>query len=239
MTKPKMSFLRKYIPWLKRRIHFESVVFAIVAGVVGLFLSFLWIPLAAIGILGAIIFLLRGSYEVRTPPKTRGVIVVPCDGVITNVSAEIPPPELGIGDMPRRRVRIVSSPFTINTLYAPLGGKINELHSESGDSSRIFVNDPDVPGLTETWINISNPKNSIALCLRSSGALPSLTTVIDIADRVKLGQVIGRRPVGGWCDVYLPENHTLQIQEGYTVIGGETSLAIIKPKARKNRSKST
>ena len=232
------SFLQKHFPWLKRRLEVESIVFAVIACVVGAMLSVLWLPLGLFGVVGALIIILHGCYEVRTPPKIRGAIVVPCDGVITEVSAEVPPPQLGIGDTPRRRIRIVSSPFTINAVYAPLGGRIKELHSESGDRARIFVSDPDVPGLTETWISISNPKNSVAMCLRSSGVLPSLVPEISLADRVKLGQIIGKRPVGGWCDVYLPENHTLHVQQGTTVIGGETNLAIIKPSARPARKKS-
>ena len=239
MNTPTEIFLHKHLPWLKRRVEIETFVFAVIACVVGAILSILWFPLGLIGILGAIIIFIHGSYEVRTPPQIRGAIVVPCDGVIIEVSAEIPPPQLGIGDTPRRRVRIVSSPFTINSVYAPFGGRINELHSESGDRSRIFVNDPDVPGLTETWINISNPKNSVALCLRSSGVLPSLVPEITLKDRVKLGQIIGKRPVGGWCDVYLPENHMLQVQKGATVIGGETSLAIIKTSVRRKRTVAT
>lgn len=231
------SFLKNHLPWLKRRVEIESIVFAVIACVVGAILSTLWLPLGLIGVFGALIIVLHGSYEVRTPPKMRGVIVVPCDGIITEVSAEVPPPQLGIGDIPRRRVRIVSSPFTIKAVYAPLGGRISELHSEPGDRSRIFVNNPDVPGLTETWVNISNPKNSIALCLRSSGVLSSLVPDIRLRERVKLGQIIGKRAVGGWCDVYLPENHTLYVQKGATVIGGETNLAIIKPSNRQSKKK--
>ena len=104
--------------WMRTKFDLEGIGGAVAALLVGILLGWLWSPLFWIGFIAAIAILMATRTQKRVSPTLANLIVAPCDGVVHSVAKALPPTELRLEGGEWLRVRIASSPFGTNPIYA-------------------------------------------------------------------------------------------------------------------------
>ncbi len=214
--------------WVPENFDLEGLVGAVAAWLVGLLLGALWAPLFWLGFAAAVLVLLATRRRPRTLPTVGNLVVAPCDGVIMEVTQSVPPSELRLGTDMRLRVRISSSIASTNPLHAPVSGHVSSLVMEDPDPSVWMAAAPDTPGLAVAYIGLENDAEPIGFVVSTGGFGPRLELSAETGDVVALGDEIGKRRLGGWCDVYLAADARLLVREGQTLIGAETVICRLK-----------
>jgi phosphatidylserine decarboxylase len=215
--------LGRYI-WARTSFDLEGIVGALASWLVGLLLGAIWSPLFWLGFVGAIVILLATRKQTRTSPDIANLVTAPCDGIVQSVTRAVPPTELRLGGAERLRLRISSSPMATNPIYAVMNGEVTSVILEEPDSSVILASEPDIPGLAIAHISYESLGEQVGCTVATGGFGPRLEVLSQIGDPVRAGRVVGKRRLGGWCDVYLDGDARVLVRAGQTLIGGETML---------------
>ncbi|MEI9885387.1 MAG: phosphatidylserine decarboxylase [Rhizomicrobium sp.] len=165
----------------------------------------------------------------RAPPPGELRIVSPADGKLLPIVEAPPPPELGLGPAPRRRLSIFMDVFNVHVNRMPLSGTVIALAYRPGK----FLN--------ASFDKASEHNERMAARLRPEGASDpdSDIAVVQIAglvarrivcdvkqgDAVRRGARYGMIRFGSRLDVYLPSSAKIVIQDGSVTRAGETVLA--------------
>jgi phosphatidylserine decarboxylase len=181
--------------------------------------------LAWVGVLFAAFCLYFFRDPARVPPARPGVLVAPADGRVVSVAAALPPPELGLGIVPRWRVGIFLSLFDVHVNRMPADGTVTRIAYRHGR----FLN------ASLDKASVANERNALAIRLPDGREI----AVVQIAglvarriictvregDAVRAGARFGIIRFGSRTDLYLPEGVRPLVAEGQTMIGGETVIA--------------
>ena len=219
------------MPWYRAQFDLEGLGFGALALVLAIVLGAVFWPLGFISFVAFSVIILASRDCERTSPEGTGLVLSPCDGVIESVSEVSPPRELRWDQPEVLRVRIASSPFSINGMRAPITGNVESFLVEPGAPTALSM-DADNTDLKEAFILTSDEERSVGLRIATGGLGPRLDIDLEAGDGVRAGRKIGVRRLGGWCDVYLPPESSVTLLPGMTVIAGETKLcdaAVIAP----------
>lgn len=212
-------------PWARTGFDIEGWVFALAAMLMGIYAGTLWYPLFIFGVVAAVIVLAATRKVERTMPSGEFRVLSPCDGVVSSIEKTVPPNDIDMGEGERVRVRISSSPFSPNPLFAPITGPVTSSAFEEGDPSRIFASSADAGGLEVSYLTIGSGTDAAGLKIMTAGFGPRLDVETETGDLLRAGRKFAKRRLGGWCDVYLPDGLDAAVWPGQTLIGGETELA--------------
>lgn len=196
------------------------------AGLVALLLGF---ALGAWLIWAGLLFTLFCLYFFRDPervaPLRAGVIVAPADGRVVSVALATPPPELGLGVALRWRVSIFLSVLNVHVNRVPADGVVTRIAYRHG----AFVN------ASLDKASMSNERNAMAIRLSTGQEIAVVQIAGLIArrilcsvregDPVQAGDRFGIIRFGSRTDLYLPEGLRPLVEEGQTMIGGESLIA--------------
>lgn len=165
----------------------------------------------------------------RVPPGRVGALVAPADGKVVSVAAAVPPPELGLGTVPRWRVGIFLSVLDVHVNRVPADGTVTRIAYRHGR----FVN------ASLDKASDENERNALAIRLADGREIAVVQIAGLIArrivcevregDAVRAGMRLGIIRFGSRTDLYLPEGVRPLVAEGQTMIGGETVLAELGP----------
>lgn len=207
---------------------YPFIIGGIVVLAVGLLL---WHPLAWLGL----IFVLFCLYFFRDPervlPPRENIFVAPADGLVVSIEQAIPPAELGLAPEPRTRVAIFLSVLDVHVNRAPIAGTVQKIAYHPG----LF--------LSAAHDKASDDNERNALLLRTEGGQDVVVVQIAglIARRIlcnvtegqslTAGQRFGIIRFGSRTDLYLPEGCTPLVAVGQRMIGGETVIAELTPRA--------
>ena len=136
----------------------------------------------------------------RVPPGRVGLVLAPADGKVVSVTPAPPPPELGLGELPRWRVGIFLSVLDVHVNRIPVDGTVTRIAYRHGKFFNAVVQ---IAGLIARRIR----------CDAHEG------------DAVRAGDRFGIIRFGSRTDIYLPEGVRALVAEGQTMIGGETVIA--------------
>lgn len=211
------------MPWYRATFDLEGLGFGALALVLAIILGSVFWPLGLIFYLAFAVIILASRDCERTSPEGAGLVLSPCDGVIESVSEVSPPRELRWDQPEVVRIRIASSPFSINGMRAPITGNVESFLIEPGAPTALSM-DSDNTDLKEAFILTSDEEKSVGLRIATGGLGPRLDIDLEAGDGVRAGRKIGVRRLGGWCDVYLPPGSSVSLLAGMTVIAGETKL---------------
>lgn len=217
--------------WARTGFDLEGIVGALAAWLVGLLLGWLWGPLFWVGAVAAIIILLATRKQSRTAPDAANLVVAPCDGVVHSIAKAHPPTELRLGGGERTRVRISSAPTSTNPIHAPITGEVASVVMEEPNPAVITASHPDLPGLAVAHFTLESLGQSIGCTVATGGFGPRLEMMSEPGDPVRAGRVIGKRRLGGWCDIYLADDARLLVSAGQTLVGSETVLCRLNREA--------
>ena len=208
----------------RTKFDLEGIGGAAAAWLVGVLLGWLWWPLFWFGFAAAIVILMATRSQARVSPDLANLIIAPCDGVIHSIERALPPTELRLDGGDWLRVRIASTPFSTNPVYASLSGEIASVIMEEPDPSVFMASHADTPGLAVAHVALESLGKQIGCTVSTGGLGPRLEILSEAGDTVRAGRIIGKRRLGGWCDLYLGADTKLMGQEGQTLIGAETVL---------------
>jgi len=220
------DFDPKRFAWARSKFDIEGLAGAIAAWLVGILLGIVWDPLFWIGAIAAILILLATRRSNRTRPISGegDAVVAPVDGVVVTVEPADPPSELRYPAPSAMRIRISSSPASQNRVFAPAAGTLASVIQESGSESQPVAMDADAHGLFNAYLTFEAAIGPVGPRLVTGGLGPRVDLDARDGDTVGTGDVIGKRRLGGWCDVYLPEGSPVAVVAGQTLVGAETRL---------------
>lgn len=210
--------------WARTKFDLEGIAGAVAALIIGVLLGWIWSPLFLLGLTMAVIILMATRKRERVAPDLTNIVVAPCDGIVHSVKLAHPPTELRLPGGERLRLRVASAPSTTNPLYASITGEISSVILEEPDMSVLLASQPELPGLAVAHVALESLGQQVGYTVSTGGFGPRLEIISEAGDPVRLGRVIGKRRLGGWCDIYLPAEAKLLVQEGQTLIGSETVL---------------
>lgn len=205
-------------------IHPEGYVFVVGALILGVFFSWIWIPLGIF----ALLFALYCAYFFRDPPRVtpvrEGLVVSPADGKVTAVDEATPPAELSLGTDPLPRISIFLSVFDVHVNRTPIAGQVSVVAYREGK----FLN-ADLDKASE-----DNERNG--LVIESAGVRLGVVQIAGLiarrivcnvreGDVLAAGERFGIIRFGSRVDVYLPMNSKPIVSVGQRAVGGETVLA--------------
>jgi len=161
----------------------------------------------------------------RITPVGAGLVISPADGVVQTVDRAPPPPELGMGETPMKRVGIFMNVFDCHVNRSPVDATILLVTHRPGK----FIN---------ASLDKASEDNE-RLALRLAMADGSELAVVQIAglvarrilcwakedERLRAGQRFGMIRFGSRVDVYLPEGTRTLVARGQRAVAGETVLA--------------
>lgn len=208
----------------RTKFDLEGIGGAAAAWLVGVLLGWLWWPLFWVGFVAAIIILMATRSQARVSPDLANLIIAPCDGIVHSIERALPPTELRLEGGDWLRVRIASTPFSTNPVYAVLTGEIASVIMEEPDPSVFTASHADTPGLAVAHIALESLGRQIGCTVSTGGLGPRLEMISEAGDPVRAGRMIGKRRLGGWCDLYLGVDTKLMVQTGQTLIGAETVM---------------
>jgi phosphatidylserine decarboxylase len=161
----------------------------------------------------------------RIPPSRTGVVLAPADGKVLSSAPAIPPAELGLSNAPRWRVGIFLSALDVHVNRMPVDGTVTRIAYRHGK----FLN------ASLDKASALNERNALVVRLADGRELGVVQIAGLIArrivcevregDSVTAGSRFGIIRFGSRTDLYLPEGVTPLVEEGQTMIGGETVIA--------------
>ncbi len=222
------SIRKPFVP-----IHREGWPFIAIFAVVANLLAWIWGPL---GWIGAILTAWCAYFfrdPVRTVPVGEGLVISPADGVVSLIMQALPPPELGLSDVPMTRISVFMNVFNCHVNRVPVSGTIEKIAYRPG----LFLN-ADLDKASE-----DNERNAIIVVtgkerygvVQIAGLVARrIVSFVDEGDHLDVGQRFGLIRFGSRVDVYLPEGVVPVVGVGQTMVAGETVIAM-KSKAATTR----
>ena len=217
---------RSMPPWYRAKFDLEGLGFgglALVLAIVTSWIAFIGGIISLIFWIAFVAILFASRDAERTTPVGTILVTAPCDGVIVDVATVPPPRELRWDTPEVVRIRLSSSPFTVNGVRAPITGNIESILEEDGAPTALAL-EPDNSDLKEAFVLFSGEQAMAGIRVATGGLGPRLDFDIEAGDGVRGGRKIGVRRLGGWCDVFLPLGATVSLMPGMSVVGGETIL---------------
>jgi phosphatidylserine decarboxylase len=206
-------------------IHKEGRPFIVGAVIAALVLSLLWGPafwLFAI-LTGWLVIFFRDP--VRTVPVDPGIIVSPADGRIEPVVEVVPPPELGLGEVPLTRISVFMNVFDCHINRAPAAGTVQTIAYRPGK----FLS-ADLDKASE-----DNERNGIVIATAAGERIGVVQIAGLVARRIlcwtelgaplEQGDRFGMIRFGSRLDVFVPDGSRVLVHPGQRAIAGETILA--------------
>lgn len=225
--------------WRWPSVHPEGRKFILIAAVLALLCAVMawetlaW-PLAALTVFIAAFF----RDPVRVTPQSDRLVIAPADGLITQIAAVPPPPELAqpdaLGSEPVTRVSIFMSVFDVHINRSPVAGVVKQRHYIAGaflnaDLDKASEDNERQHFLVETPAGVRIGFTQIAGLVARR-----ILAFAKPGDVVAAGQRIGLIRFGSRVDVYLPSGTMPSVIVGQRTIAGETIIAEIGDAAERH-----
>ena len=167
----------------------------------------------------------------RVTPVGEVLVISPADGLISQITAAVPPPELDMGNTPRPRVSIFMSVLDVHVNRIPASGKIEKIAYKHGNSLNADLDKASEDNERNGFV-IATSKGKLGVVQIAGLIARRIVCFVREGENVAAGQRIGLIRFGSRVDVYLPQGtHTL-VAEGQYSLGGETVLADLNASVR-------
>jgi len=205
-------------------IHKDGWRFIAIFAVVTLLFFWLAKPLGWLGVILTLwcIYFFRNPW--RVSPQRDGLVLSPADGTIILVDEAAPPPELGFGSEPMRRVAIFMSVFDVHVNRAPMAGRVAKLAYTEGKFVNASLDKASVDN-ERMAIRLSTPQGDIGVTQIAGLVARRIVSALREGQEIIAGQRIGLIRFGSRAEVYLPRGWAVLAIKGQRALGGETVLA--------------
>jgi phosphatidylserine decarboxylase len=191
---------------------------------ISVFLLWLWPPLGWLGLAltGWCVYFFRDPR--RITPVDQALVVSPADGKVASILLSVPPPELGLGGDPRRRISVFMNVFNCHVNRAPVAGRVSRIAYRPGR----FLNaelDKASEDNERNAIVIASANGPIGVVQIAGLVARRIACFVTEGAELSAGERIGLIRFGSRLDVYIPSTATVAVAEGQTTIAGETVIA--------------
>ncbi|MGH6968835.1 MAG: phosphatidylserine decarboxylase [Stellaceae bacterium] len=206
-------------------IHPDGWRFITIFAVVTLILFWITQPLGWLGVIATIWCVTFFRNPWRVTPQREGLVVAPADGVVTVIDEVVPPPELGMGATPMRRIGIFLSIFDVHVNRVPAAAHVVKTVYRKGK----FVNaalDKASEDNERMAIRLALPDSTEIAVVQIAGLIARrILCELNEGQSVIAGQRLGLIRFGSRTDLYLPPSWSHFAIVGQRMVGGETVLA--------------
>ncbi len=208
-------------------IHREGWPFIGLFFVIGVLLSFLWLPFSV----PCIVLLIWCIYFFRDPERITfahpNAVIAPADGVIQSIITCSAPKELNMPHAQYQRVAIFMNVFDVHVNRMPIDGTIVKKHYKAGK----FFNASLDKASTDNESNalLVRTKNDVEIGVVQIAGLVARRILCwsNEQDLLSAGQRFGMIRFGSRVDLYLPESTKIMVSQGQRAIAGETLIAFL------------
>jgi len=154
----------------------------------------------------------------RAIPDSKGLIVSPGDGLVTETSV------LATPDGPRQRISIFLSVFDVHVNRSPISGVLTQVRYQKGQ----YLNAMNPASADRNEQNVVTVRGQgIEVTFKQIAGLLARRIVFNFAEgsQVERGQRVGLIKFGSRLDVLLPAEAALRVKVGQRVKGGSSILA--------------
>jgi phosphatidylserine decarboxylase len=212
-------------------VHREGYPFIALFALVTLILFWISTPLGWIGALATAWCAYFFRDPRRVTPVGEGLVISPADGLISQITSAVPPPELDLGNAPRQRVSIFMSVLDVHVNRSPVSGKIEKIAYKHGKFLNADLDKASEDNERNGFV-IATSKGKLGVVQIAGLIARRIVCFVREGENVTAGERIGLIRFGSRVDVYLPQGtHTL-VAEGQYSLGGETVLADLNASAR-------
>ena len=212
-------------------VHREGYPFIALFALVTLILFWISTPLGWIGALATTWCAYFFRDPRRVTPVGEGLVISPADGMISQITTAVPPPELELGTAPRPRVSIFMSVLDVHVNRSPVSGKIEKIAYKHGKFLNADLDKASEDNERNGFV-IATSKGQLGVVQIAGLIARRIVCFVREGENVTAGERIGLIRFGSRVDVYLPQGtHTL-VAEGQYSLGGETVLADLNASAR-------
>lgn len=192
--------------------------------VVGIVIGWLSRPAwAIIPFLLAAFFLWFFRDPERAIPQTRGAVVSPADGKVTEVAPAT------VGNEKLTRISIFLSVFDVHVNRTPISGVIREVRYQRGK----YLNAMDAASAEQNEQNIVTVEGEgHRIVFKQIAGLLARRIVFHpkVGDRLERGQRVGLIKFGSRTDLLIDASARVQVRVGDRVRGGASVLAYMEPR---------
>ncbi len=205
-------------------IHRDGWRFIAIFAVVTLVLYWLWTPLGWLGVVATAwcIYFFRDPW--RVSPQREGLVLAPADGRIIALDEARPPPELGLGDQPLRRIAIFMSVLDVHVNRAPMAGRVTKLAYTEGKFLNASLDKASLDN-ERMAVRLATASGDIGVVQIAGLIARRIVTSLREEQDIIAGQRIGLIRFGSRAEVYLPREWATLVLTGQRAVGGETVLA--------------
>lgn len=206
-------------------VHPEGYRFIVICAVAALILFVLSSPLAWLAVLlGCWV-----TYFFRDPPRVTpvapGLVISPADGKVSSVADAVPPPELGLGDLPLQRVSVFMNVFNVHVNRAPVSGKIVRIAYKPGIFLNAELDKASEDNERNAVVIETNTGDEVGVVQIAGLVARRIVCFVGKGEAIMAGDRFGLIRFGSRLDVYLPRGARALVMVGQTAIAGETVIA--------------
>lgn len=205
-------------------IHRDGWRFIALFAVATLILFWIWRPLGWLGVIATAwcVYFFRDPW--RVSPQREGLVLSPADGAIIAVDEAPPPPELGLGAEPMRRIAIFMSVLDVHVNRAPMAGHVARLAYTEGKFLNASLDKASLDN-ERMATRLSTADGEIGVVQIAGLIARRIVCTLREGQEVIAGQRIGLIRFGSRAEVYLPRHWATLVLTGQRAVGGETVLA--------------
>jgi phosphatidylserine decarboxylase len=206
-------------------IHTDGWRFIAIFIVVTALLFWLVPPLGWVGVVASLwcVYFFRDPW--RVTPVRDGLLVAPADGLIVSIGEAVPPPELGLGDAPMRRIGIFLSVFDVHINRMPVSGRVVQTAYRKGKFVNAALDKASVDN-ERMAIRLAMADDTPIVVVQIAGLIARrIVCTTSAGQEIVAGQRFGLIRFGSRTDTYFPLDWPAIAVVGQRAIGGETVLA--------------
>ena len=183
--------------------------------------GFIWLPLAAVGLLFAVFSMWFFRNPERKSPEGEGLIVSPADGKVIYIGEETSGRYLS---EPGKMVSIFMSPLDVHVNRAPVSGRVSSVKYNKGKFHVAMVEKASLLN-EQNGVEIVTPEGRSVTYVQIAGMLARrIVSDVKEGDVVTQGKRVGLIRFGSRVDVYMPRDARINVSMADRVRAGETVL---------------
>lgn len=160
----------------------------------------------------------------RVTPVSEDFVVSPADGKVSAIGMAAPPPELGMGETPLKRVSIFMNVFNCHVNRAPVRGRISAIVHKPGSFLNAELDKASADNERNSLL-IEGPRGQVAVVQVAGLVARRIVCWARREEEIAVGERFGLIRFGSRLDVYLPQDAVVCVAIGQTAIAGETVIA--------------
>lgn len=161
----------------------------------------------------------------RITPDREGLIVSPADGIVSLIEDVVPPPELGMADVPLCRVSVFMNVFNCHVNRTPILGRVVAVSYRPGKFFNASLDKASVDNERNSLCIEMADGRQIAVVQIAGLIARRIVCFVKQGDVLQTGERFGLIRFGSRLDVYLPSGVMPLVAVGQSMIAGETVLA--------------